>query len=493
MVQKPKSRRSKSTRKPVTIDLEASEVKTESETGGEAPRAEPVAFENATGTTDGQMSGDGKPAEASPEPVVPKSKVDEDAREAIEGGEGPSPDPEPVPSAPPGGSGRFAAIGGGVIGGLVALLLAGGLQWAGVLPSMRSAEPVDLSPLQGQIDALSSELEAVKGAAPSVPADLAGRVESAQTAATANGEALAGLQEQFAALDDRVASLNQAVSSGGAGENAGLEALSERADAIEATLSDLSGKVATLDAAPSDDTAGEADTALRGEVADAMQAAQSAADGVADLRSEIETLSAGLAEARSSLAALGNRVSGVETDIEAGAGSRVAAAIAASALKSAADRGGGFMNELEAYAAVSDDAQSIEALRDYAASGVPTQAQLTERFPAVANVIVAAQSGVGSDAGILDRLSASARSLVQIRPVGEVAGDKPGEIAARMEVALQQGDFDRVVTEWESLPEASQQASADFIADVKARRELDTLISRVLSGAMQAGEAPASE
>lgn len=493
MVQKPKSRRARPTRKPVTIDLEASEVKTASETGGEAPPAEPVAFENAAPPAEKETPTAAKSTEASPEPDISNSKADEAAREAIEGGEGPSPEPAPVPSSVSGGSGRFAAIGGGVIGGLVALLLAGGLQWAGILPSMRSAEPVDLSPLQGQVDALTSELAAVKGAAPSVPADLAGRVESAETAATANGEALAGLQEQFAALDDRVASLNQAVSSGGAGENVGLEALAERADAIETTLSDLSGKVAALDTASSDDAAGEADAALRGEVADAMQAAQSAADDVAGLRSEIETLSGGLAEARSSLTALGDRLSGVETDIEAGAGSRVAAAIAASALKSAADRGGGFMNELEAYAAVSDDTQSIEALRDYAASGVPTQAQLTERFPAVANAIVAAQSGVGSDAGILDRLSASARSLVQVRPVGEVAGDKPGEIAARMEVALQQGEFDRVVTEWESLPEASQQASAEFIADVKARRELDTLISRVLSGAMQAGEAPASE
>jgi hypothetical protein len=57
--------------------------------------------------------------------------------------------------------------------------------------------------------------------------------------------------------------------------------------------------------------------------------------------------------------------------------------------------------------------------------------------------IVAASRGVGEDAGIGERLMASARSLVQVRPVGEVEGEEPGAIAARMEVALSEGNLDR--------------------------------------------------
>ena len=189
------------------------------------------------------------------------------------------------------------------------------------------------------------------------------------------------------------------------------------------------------------------------------------------------------------MSALDARLARVEADIDAGAGSRVAGAIAASALKSASDRGLPFMGELESYASVAGSGETVEALRAYAASGVPTQAQLVERFPAVANRIVASASGVGEDAGIGERLMASARSLVQVRPVGEVAGDDPGAIAARIEVALQRSDLGRAISEWESLPDAARTASQGFADDLKARRRLDSLITDVLGGAMDGASA----
>jgi len=493
MVQKPKSRRSKPTRKPVTIDLEPNEVQAEATAGPDVHPAEPVAFEEAGDSAAATATVMDQREEAIQE-TVKMAGTDEEAREAIEAGDGPAdeaagtepPRDEPGKTTPPAAArrgGGLTWLGGGVLGGLVALLIAGGAQWAGVLPSLRQPEPVDLSPLQARIDELSAQVENMQGTAPAIPDDLASKLDAAEASATANREAIAAAESSLSAIDEKLSALNNTVSSGGAGENAGLEALTERAGAIENSLASLSSRLDTLEAS------GPA-TGDGGGTSETVTAVQ---ESVASLRSDVDTLGRSLDETRSRIDAMADRLDKVEGDIEAGAGSRVAAAIAASALKSAADRGGGFMSELEAYASVASDQDTVAALRDYAASGVPTVSQLSERFPSVANRIVAAASGVDSDAGIVDRLTASARSLVQVRPVGEVEGDRPGEIAARMEVALKDGDLSRVVSQWETLPEPAQQASSAFIADVKARNELDTLIARVLSGAMASAETGTGE
>lgn len=476
MVQKPRNRRSKATREPVTIDLEASPVETAPKAGKSVPEAEPVAFDamvQAATTTAG---------------------ADAAARDAVESGERPthsatSESPKPKAAAPSTKARGFDAggltwLGGGVIGGIVALLLAALLQWAGLLPSMRGAQAVDLTPMQDRLDTLSAVVETLKTTAPTGADEITARIEGTESAVATIDQLTGTLQADLDAVKQQLDTLNRAVSSGSAGEGAGLEAIATRADALEASVTELSARIDTLDAG-----SGGVDSTLSGELDTVAQTAKAASEGVAALRGELETLSSSLSEAQSQIAAFGGRLTKVESDIEAGAGSRVAAAIAASALKSAADRGAGFMSELEAYAAVSADEDTVAALRDYAASGVPTPAQLVERFPAVANRIIASSNGLGADAGIVDRLSASARSLVQIRPVGEVEGTEPGAVTARMEVALREGDFERAIGEWETLPEAARTASMDFVDDLRARRDVDTLISRVLSGAMAAGNA----
>lgn len=496
MVQQPKSRRSKSTRKPVTIDLEANEVQTEAAAGPDVHPAEPVAFEQASDSGAAPETVMDQREDAIRE-TVKTAGTDEEAREAIEAGDGPAEEAAetetpretrgataPPPAARRGGG--MTWLGGGVLGGLVALLIAGGLQWAGLLPLLRQPEQVDLSPVQERINDLAARVEELRTTPGAIPDDITERADANEAAANANSDAIAALRNDVSGLGDRLMALNETVSSGGAGENAGLETLSERATAIEGSLDSMRARIDTLESAGPAGDGGEGTSALSQDLS-AVQ------EQVAGLRSDVDALTQSLGDAASRIDAMAARLDKVEGDIEAGAGSRVAAAIAASALKSAADRGGSFMSELEAYASVAQDQDTVAALRDYAASGVPTVSQLSERFPTVANRIVATASGVGSDAGIVDRLTASARSLVQVRPVGEVEGDRPGEIAARMEVALKDGDLSRVVSQWETLPEPAQQASSAFIADVKARNELDTLIARVLSGAVASAETGTGE
>ena len=165
---------------------------------------------------------------------------------------------------------------------------------------------------------------------------------------------------------------------------------------------------------------------------------------------------------------------------------KVAQALAAASLKAAIDRGGPFMAELEAYASVDGDSPAIAQLRTLAASGVPSRATLLSRFPSVANAMIASgDSGSESD-GLFDHLLSSATSLVQVRPVGEVAGDSVEAIVARMETRLKNGDLQGALNEWNTLPQTAKDASKSYVNDLQARIEAEKLISGSLTAALPA-------
>ncbi len=173
---------------------------------------------------------------------------------------------------------------------------------------------------------------------------------------------------------------------------------------------------------------------------------------------------------------------------DSGDAKSVATAIAASGLKAAIDRGGSFMNELETYASVVPASPDVEALRTLAAKGVPSQQELLAGFGDVANAMIAAATVPDPNMGILQRLTESAKGLVKARRVGDIEGDEPDAVVARMEVALQKGDLASVLSLSEKLPEASKAAGKDYLDKVTARRDTDTLVTRALGLALvQAG------
>ncbi|WP_421856029.1 mitofilin family membrane protein [Oricola sp.] len=488
MAQNPKSRRRPSSRKPVTLDLKAEPAKPEAT--ADKPDAEPVAF--------GRSGEQPKPKPESKAESKPETKTKAAPKSAPPAGDAkpeaadakPSPEraadsgPATAAPSPARGPGFGTLAASGVFGGVVAVLIAGGLQWVGVLPPLQTGTSAQSDALQTRIDALESRVAALPetGGDASATEGLAGRMNAIDAAVAEASRSVAALQSSREAVDQRLASIDAVLAAGG-GEGGG----------DPAALGDLTQRLAALEEA-----AGAADpTAAVAEISTSLDALASAGEGrdeaLAAVSGKLDETTAAMSgirdEAMAAAAALDERLARVEADIDAGAGSRVAGAIAASALKSASDRGLPFMSELESYASVAGQSEAVDALRDYAASGVPTLAQLVDRFPPVANRIVASASGVGEDAGIGERLMASARSLVQVRPVGEVPGDEPGAIAARIEVALQRSDLARAIAEWESLPDAARTVSEGFATDLKARQRLDSLISDVLSGAMDSAPA----
>lgn len=517
------------TRKPVTIDLEAN--KAAKDTGKPAPDkaagapdpavspAEPVAMDQAktSGGKDAAAGNAGKSADARPEAAssatsektaTSTSAAGGAARDATRssaagGGRDGGADRSATPP-PPARRGGIGPLLGGIIGALIALFAAAALQWFGALPSVgQGAEPFDAAPIEQNIAELEARIaelgdqQAGAGEA-GLSAEARAEIDAAVEAARQQG---AEAMDAIESVSTELQSLQSAVSSGEAGDGAAAQALSERLEALEGEIADALGgdesiaalqdRLAAIEAGLGDDggqALGDVPAALEGIRSDLGalgERVEAVAGEIAPLGQSFDALQARLDE---ELAALRDRVASAEETIAEGGAdtASVARAVAAAGLKSAIDRGSAFATELEAYASVAGEDETVAALRDYAASGVPTVPQLADSFGPVANRIVATGQGLDENASIADRLMASARGLVQVRPVGEVEGDTPGAIAARMEARLKEGDLNATLAEWEALPEAARAASEDFIDQVRARRTVDQLVAEALSSAMAA-------
>jgi hypothetical protein len=305
----------------------------------------------------------------------------------------------PVPPSARGASGASLAA-SGIIGGLVALLLAGSMQYAGYLPGpARSNGSGDVS---AEIADLRQQVASLRNApAASTDGDLAARVSALETSIGNNGTA---------------------------------PEVTERLSSLQSDIEALRSSTKNDDAAAAD---------------------------------------------------LGQRLTGIETRLNRpGPEQAIARALAAAALKAATERGGSFAAELQTFADVASDDPAVEGLRAYAGDGVPTRADLARRLPAATDAMMDALHQPADGEGIASRLLSSAMRVVKMRPVGDVAGDTPEAVVARMEERVKTGNLQAAVSEWNALPEAARQASQDFKRALDARIKVDELASGTLTRAM---------
>ncbi len=457
MAKPPRQKHSKPRTKPVTIDLAA-----EPEPSADRP-AEPVAF----GTT----------AKAPPptreDPAAAGEPKSEPASASGPASPGPAPKPKETPrtsSASSSGSKSGSALTGGLVGGLLALLIAAGGQWLGIIPSPGGGEPTisqdDLAAVNARLDEMA-----------------------AQRADNTLGDTVTQLGGDVGALQQRVTGLEAAVadatSQPATGEtgNAALSALQQRLDDMEAAIAGLpaSGTVSGDSTTPAagDASALQARVATLGDELGSLSERLEQAAGTAELANE------GVKDLNGQVAGLGSRIDALD-DTVGKLSSRPDSAlpIAAAALKSAIDRGGSFAQELETYAGITGDAETVEALRDFAGGGIPTTADLLKTFPAAANAMLDAVNTPDENAGLLDRLTSSARGLVRIRPVGEVEGEGPDAVIARIEARLQDGEPGAALAEYETLPDAAKQAGAVWADRLRSRITANKLVEDKLNAAL---------
>lgn len=445
MVKPPRIRHSKSRKDPVTIELGPDEVsRVPDELRGDADPATPVDEQMApiSAQAPGKEAGTaGEPpvaditdmpeiqaAPAGEKPTAAGTPGDPNAGSSRFGRGGGTDEGIQQSQPLPARRGGFSAVAAGLLGGLIVLGGVGALHYAGLMGARddRSA-------------ALETEIATLRD----------------QMAAIGPDQRVEGLAGDIGALRSEIAALRDA-----AGASQGLEDVTARIGALEERLENLA-------------SGGGAAEALEGRLASLEQAVRSAGDA------------SGAAGSR--LDAIESRLNDMQGQVQAQADQpQMALAIAVSALKSAADRGGPFVQELDTYAAVAPDGTDIAALRAHAEKGVPTRASILAETPEAARAMVAAARPVDPNAGFLDKLISSASSLVDVRPIGTVEGSDPGAVAARMEAAVQAENYQAALAEYEALPEAAKAAGAGFAAKLKARREVDALIGQATAAALSA-------
>jgi hypothetical protein len=384
-----KPRHSRTTVDPKTIDLTAESVQ---EADG-APKAE----------HDGEPAG-ADAAAMSPEASKPVEEISAPKDEP----------PAAAASRPaPGGASGISLIAASLIGGVVALAGAAGLQYWGVLPALGGNEKIEQS-----VNLVSSDVEALKS--------------SVSALASAKPEIdLTPVNDKIAAIETRLQDVPKA------------NGLSVDADQ---RISALSQQIAELKTGF--DEARKADDVARAELVMRLEALEKKA-------------------------------------AEPGDDVAVAVAIASAGLKAAIDRGGPFSTELDTLAAVAPDMPALAALRPFADTGAPARSKLIASFPATADLVVEALKPEDPNQSITDRLLESAFSAIKVRPVGDVQGDQPADILARIEDRLTNGDLKAAAAEWDKLPEEGQKAGASFRQALDARVKVEDLVAQTLTNAVR--------
>lgn len=476
MVKTPKTRHSKPQREPVTIELEPGAVSRVEETSEGIDAGQPAEQQPAAEFVEAEKESVSEPAAestgtnaepaaestttADPESEAPHRpygygfEAEEAPRreraEALDSGATTAPEQPAIVQAPR--RNGLAPVAAGLLGAVLALIGAGGLQYAGVLgsPGTTGSAPA-LDGVQSEITALQQEIAALKQDAAAAPdTNIAGQVE--------------GLSASLDQIKADVTALQQAATSG-SGDNAGLQALDTRVKEIETAIAGL-GQTGAEAPAAEIAALGDRIAGLEALVKEAADNATSDEGRIAALEQNVTTLSG-------------------KVDAQA-AQPKVAMAIATSALKAAVDRGAPFLAELETFAAIAPDAPEIPELRVHAEKGVaPREAILAETNEA-AKAMIAAGRTVNTNAGFFERLLHSAESLVTVRPIGAVEGEGVPETVARMEVALNAGDYATAIAEYEKLPENVRTAAGAFIEKVRNRLAVERLLDQAVAGAMKA-------
>jgi hypothetical protein len=218
---------------------------------------------------------------------------------------------------------------------------------------------------------------------------------------------------------------------------------------------------------------------------------------LAPLKSRLESLETALKDLRGfaeqaqtsgsvTSAALLERLGAIEAQVKKAA-SRPAVANAAEvaalgALRDAIAKGAPFMKELDAVRKMLGDAAApLAPLEASAASGLPTVTELRRRFSDLAPKLASAPP---PDSGYFAKLWSNATKLIEVRPVGEVAGTSAGAVVARIETRLARNDLAAALDEAAQLPPSAKAQAADWISAASRRREADTIVKNLMDAAL---------
>ena len=278
-----------------------------------------------------------------------------------------------------------------------------------------------------------------------------------------------------------------------------------------APASDLDGRVARLEAQPSDTGAVSRSFESFAERLDAQDIAIRAATERLDTR--LDALDGATARDRAAQEADSGRLRG-EIERLAAANAQLGAAIdeLTTALSQRADSqrdagalllavgqlravaaSGPFAGELDIARLLADRvpglgaafAAALDRLAPHAAAGATSPRVLRDRFPVVARAVIHAEQAQGAE-GWLDKAAAEFKQLVTVRRVGpDVSGDGAEAALARAEIALAASDVAGAVAALDTLGPLTE-AAQPWLDEARARRDIAAALDDLISLAIAA-------
>lgn len=404
----------------------------------DAAKAEPAKTETA------------KPEPTKPEPAKPAaptstSSVPPASKPAVPnaGAQASAARPEAKPAdkveAPAAKSATPALITAGLIGGVVGLALAYGLAIAGYWPAATPTENPDVDALRQQLAQVASTSEEDRNTL----AAMRQAISRLQETPPPEPVDLAPLQTELTTLSNRL----DAVAAGASSADAG--ALSANLSALDQRLADLSSRLDGMDQSGAGTT----------------QALQAITSDVASLRQQVSE-----AEAQPSP--------------EEAIGPALRLPLILSGLEGAFATARPYAAELDGLRQILPETQVPQSVIAAAPSGLVPVATLAERFDAALPDILASRPS-DPNASWQDQTLGWFRTVLALRPSGDVPGDEPEAVLARLEQAMARRDMTGADQLFAALPEGMRNAAGSLPDDVKAQAEAQAFIAQLRVSALE--------
>jgi len=256
-----------------------------------------------------------------------------------------------------------------------------------------------------------------------------------------------------------------------------------------AVIDDLAARVAGIEAKINKPAVPAPDPAIVNRVEALEQSLASLRGDLSGLRAQSEKLAAAVNDVKSTpresapsvdLSAINERIAQVERATRAQA-SKIAQesarpaddvplrrVVAASVLDVSVRQGEPYVAALAAAKSLTENADALKPLDDFASTGVPSAASLSRELLTLVPKLSPTQENATSGSGIVDRLQAGAAKLVRIERTDTVGNDR-GAVVARVTAAALRNDFAEARRELKTLAPADRAATQAWLDKADAR------------------------
>ncbi|WP_166141045.1 COG4223 family protein [Methylosinus sp. RM1] len=159
--------------------------------------------------------------------------------------------------------------------------------------------------------------------------------------------------------------------------------------------------------------------------------------------------------------------------------------VVAHSLQRALDRGGPFASEYAVLAAHGADPNALAALAPSAEKGAPDARALRASFHPLIRKLEASVE-LKPDAPLADRLLQGASKLVKVRTAAEKEKASIGDIAAKLEAALDRGEIETALAAFAEFPDDAKTVAREWEEAARRRVEAEKAAASILAGALDA-------